>query len=75
MYRIKFIPKTRLYEIHSRFDGAFEGDLTSITKKAVEIGLDQRELTTAYEVMRKNEHLVAEFGIRGTFMYSHTKLK
>jgi len=75
MYRIKFVPKTRLYEIHSKYDGAFEGDINSITQKAIEMGLSQHELTMAYETMNKNKDLVAEFGIRGTFMYSHSKLK
>lgn len=74
MYRIKYMPDKKLYEIHSKFDGAFSGDLTSITKKAIEIGISQNELTTAYIVMSKNKDLVAEFGINRIFMYSHKKI-
>lgn len=71
MYRIKFIPEKFLYQIHSRRDGAFEGDLKSITIKAIQMGLDQSELDQAYRTMNKNKDTVAEFGINGTFMYSH----
>lgn len=73
MYRIKFVPEKLVYQIHSSNYGAFEGDLVSITKKAIEMGLDQDELTTAYETMNENKDTVAEFGINGTFMYSHKK--
>jgi len=73
MYRIKYIPQRMVYQIHSRKYGAFEGNLKDITKRAMIIGLDQSELTLAYEVMNKNKHTVAEFGINGTFMYSHNK--
>ena len=75
MYRIKYLPTEMKYQLHSRRDGAFEGDLTSISKKAIEMGLSQDELTIAYTVMNENKHLVAEFGINGSFMYSHNKLK
>jgi len=75
MYRIKFLPAKQVYQIHSKRDGAWEGDLMSISKKAVEMGLDQEELTKAYETMIRTKDLVAEFGINGTFMYSHTRIK
>lgn len=75
MFRIKYLPKKAIYQLHSSRYGAFEGDLVSISKKAIEMGLSQDELTVAYEVMVKNKDLVAEFGINGSFMYSHNELK
>ena len=74
MYRIKFVLNTFNYELHSSEKGAFEGDLNSITNKAIEIGMRPDELTVAYQTMAKNKHTVAEFGMNGTFMYSHKKV-
>lgn len=71
MFRIKYIPETKKYQIHSRNFGAFEGTLTDITWKAIEMGIEQEELTYAYKVMSENKDTVAEFGINGSFLYSH----
>lgn len=70
MFRIKYIPETQKYQIHSKYHGAFEGTLTQITYKALEMGVINRELTLAYEVMDKNQDTIAEFGINGCFLFS-----
>lgn len=71
MYRIKYVEEKRKYEIHSSHFGAYEGNLTQVTEKAIEMGIEQDELTYAYETMNKNRDTVAEFGINGSFLYSH----
>jgi hypothetical protein len=64
-----------LYEIHSKKRGSFEGDLVSISRKAIEMGLSQEQISIAYQVMAEKKDLVAEFGISGKFMYSHSEIK
>ena len=71
MFRIKYVIEKRKYEIHSSQFGAFEGTLVQVTEKALEMGISQDELTEAYEIMNDNRDTVAEFGINGSFMYSH----
>ena len=71
MYRIKYIQDTRKYQIHSSRSGAFEGTLTQVTEKAIEIGMSQDELVFAYQVMSENKDTIAEFGLNGCFLYSH----
>ena len=71
MYRIKYIPEKQVYQIHSSQFGAYEGSLTLITEKAIEMGISQEELTIAYKVMSENKDIVAEFGINACFIYSH----
>lgn len=69
MFRLKKISET-VYQIHSKYKGAFEGSLNSIVKKAVEMGVDVDEVETALVEMMKNDHKVAEFGMFGSFMWS-----
>lgn len=75
MYRIKYLLDKKIYQIHSSKQGAFEGNLTDITYKALEMGLSNQELTLAFNTMSKEKHIVAEFGINGRFMYSHMAQK
>lgn len=72
MYKIKFQPETKNYSFEKN-NGAVkaEGTLSQVTMFAIEQGLQQKELTLAYEIMAKNGHTVAEFGIRGCFLFSH----
>lgn len=70
MYKIKFLPSKMMYQLLAAKGNSYEGTLYSITKKAMELGIEQSELIMAYETMAKNEDTVADFGINGTFMYS-----
>jgi len=70
MYRLKFIPEKKVYQIHSSEYGAYEGSLTQVTEKALEMGVQGKEITLAYEIMDKNKHTKAEFGLNGCFLYS-----
>jgi len=70
MFRIKYIAEKRKYQIHSSRFGAFEGTLTQITDKALEMGITVEELAFAYETMNTNKDTIAEFGINGCFLFS-----
>lgn len=72
MFRISFKSDTKKYKFE-KLDGAvsLEGTIYQVSDYAVSQGIDQKELTTAYQVMAENVHTVAEFGIRGCFLYSH----
>lgn len=72
MYKIKFQPVSKNYRFEKNNNAvSLEGSLVQVTRFAMEQGLDQKQLTLAYEVMADNIHTVAEFGINGNFMYSH----
>ena len=72
MYRLKFNDLTKEYEIHSRNGGAFAcKSLAQICHKAIELGVQEKEITFACQQMAKNKHKISEFGIRGCFLYSH----
>lgn len=70
MYRLKFIPDRKVYQIHSRTSGAFEGNLWEIKQKACQMGLESREFDMAVHEMIKYGHSVAEFGIYGKFIFT-----
>ena len=75
MYRIKFIPRKQMYQLHSMNSGAFEGTIEAITQKALIMGIVHDELAYAYRDMARNKTTVAEFGIKGHFLYSHSPMR
>lgn len=74
MFQIKFQKQTKNYRFEKEGGAvAMEGNLMQVTEFALEQGISSEQLTLAYEVMRKNEDTVAEFGVNGFFLYSHKK--
>ncbi len=70
-FRLRRVPESGLYQIHSGDHGAFEGDLMSIWQKMNwEFEIANKEIRMALEEMKKNDHNVANFGIWGTFIFT-----
>ncbi len=62
------------YQIHST-RGAFEGPKEMILRKTLELGIISTELEFAIGDMYRRDHNTAEFGVCGTFIYSHNDSK
>lgn len=69
MYRLRDL-KNGQYQIHKNSGPAFEGDLASIFKKAVVMGIQPDEFEEAVIELEAKQHDYAEFGIFGCFLYS-----
>lgn len=70
MYSIEFNRLDKKYRFKKQGITVDTGSLQEITWTALEYGLANSELTTAFEEMAKNKHTYADFGINGTFIYS-----
>lgn len=76
MFTIKFQPESKNYRFEKNNGAvALEGTIVQVSKFAISQGVQQKELTLAYQVMAENVHMIAEFGIRGCFLYSHNGRK
>ena len=73
MFRLKYLPDCNEFEVHSNKQGAYRGDLKSIIKKSIDIGIDSDDLEIALIEMENNRHPIAEFGILGKFLYTRNK--
>lgn len=72
-YRLRYVPETDLYQIHSEH-GAFEGPLVQIWQKMVwEYEFENKEIRMALDEMMKNDHDVANFGIFKSFIFTQEK--
>lgn len=71
MFKIKLNKTNKKYRFEKGFGVFMEGSLTQVTEFAIMQGLDQEELTKAYNNMSENLHTTAEFGMNGKFMFSH----
>ena len=75
MYKIKLNSKKQTYTFERKDSTLFEGSLVQVTLFAMQQGMLESELTLAFNVMSENLHTIAEFGIRGSFLYSHGGLR
>lgn len=71
MHTLKYLLKEKKYQLNSFGHGLYEGNLIDVTKRAMDLGINQTELTKAYTVMAEQKNTVAEFGMMNTFMFSH----
>lgn len=74
MYRVRYNSIAQRYELDEHMQNTWvtvmKGRLVDVTKYAMNF-IDKDELTFAYEIMNKNKHTIAEFGIMGRFIFSH----
>jgi len=73
MYRLRFKPETKTFEIHSSKFGAYSGPFIKICRRAIEMGVRKDDIECALDEMAKNDHTVAEFGIFGRFIFTKEK--
>lgn len=70
-FRLRYVPETDMYQIHSGEHGAFEGPLRSIWQKMHwDFEIANSEVRYALEEMANKGHNVANFGIFGTFIFT-----
>lgn len=67
MFRLKYDKVRDEYQIHSR-TSAFTGPMHLICAKAVELGVEPKEIIVALDQLDKYQHNVAEFGVLGSFI-------
>lgn len=60
-----------LFQIHSKYRGAYEGTIKSVIKKAHHMGIDKDVLDKAIKQMDEKGHDYADFGILGKLMYTN----
>lgn len=74
MYRIRYNSIVKKYEFDKqnfdKWETNLKGNLEQISNYALNF-IELDELIFAYEIMDKNKHTVAEFGIMGRFIFSH----
>ena len=73
MVSIKFNKETKEYLMSKSEPGeayTVKGDLQKVTEAAILEGVRQEEHTVVYNNMVENNHLEAEFGINGYFLFS-----
>lgn len=69
MFRIRDL-KNGQYQVHVNEGPAFEGTLKPIMKKCLELGMRLEEVEMAIVELGANGDDIAEFGVRGYFMYT-----
>jgi len=75
MFKIIFNKSSRKYSFEKRVNNeknafSVHGNLEQVTESAINFGIDQEELLSAYVSMRENCHTEADFGINGKFIFS-----
>ena len=70
MYKIRLNSIDKDYEFDKEERTLFKGNLNDITNFALEEGLDADDLELAYKIMSENKHTIAEFGVKGYFIFS-----
>jgi hypothetical protein len=59
-YRLKDL-KNGLFQVHSKFDGAYEGTPTIIFHKAKQMGINPLELKRAVDLLNREDKHAADF--------------
>lgn len=67
--RLRYIPTRNVFQIHVHKQGAWEGSLKEVWQVMYwDLDVRAREVKLALNEMKKNHHLVADFGISGNFI-------
>lgn len=68
MFRIRDL-KNGFYQVHKKDGQAFEGTPNLLFKKAIELGIQEKELIKAVNKLEETGHDFADFGIYGTLSF------
>ncbi len=69
MFRLRDL-KNGLFQIHSRYNGAFEGSPDHIFRKAQHLGVRSPDLKLAVNELHKLRHDYADFGYTGRLIHT-----
>jgi hypothetical protein len=73
-FRLRYVPERDVFQFHAGKYGAWEGDLREVWQKMHwDFEIENKEVRLALSEMEKNRHLVADFGIFGTFICTFEK--
>lgn len=63
--------KNGLYQIHSEYNGAFEGTISAIFKRIKKWGINENDFIYATRLLKETGDIYADFGIFGRFLYTY----
>lgn len=73
-FKLCYVPKKGLWQIHAGKHGIWEGSLKEVWQKMYwDFEIENREIKMALNEMDKNRHFVSSFGIFGTFICTFEK--
>lgn len=65
--------KNSKYQLHTKAGGAVEGTFKSVFKHGIKMGVKFSELEFAFLELERTGDTVAEFGVLGNFLFTHTR--
>ena len=69
-YKLRYLPKHEEFELYSTEYGFDCGEPKEVCKAAEQMGVSKEDFLLAMEEMATRGHMVAFFGICGSFLYT-----